>query len=84
MSLVAFCPFVVVIISEDCFTAYLSEMQAVIPSTRIFCIVRLSDGYVNDIALVDILPIFNGRVRRYLSLRNSICSRKNLWTRQHR
>ena len=65
VSFVTFCPFVGIVIPEDGIATDFSEMEAILPSTRMFLIRCLPDGDVDDVPIFDVQPVFDGRVGRH-------------------
>lgn len=80
----SFGAFVGVIVPEDGVSSNFSEMEAIAPSTWVRGVCRLSDGNVNDVAVFDILSVFDRRVGRHPTTYGILSIGISLWTGHHR
>lgn len=56
-----------IVVPGDSFSADFTEVQAVLPATRVRVVVRFPDGDIDNISAFDILPVCDGRVGRHPS-----------------
>lgn len=64
MTFVAFRAFVGVVVAKHSITTDFAEMETVIPSTWICFGLSLADSDADNVAVFDILPVFDCRVGR--------------------
>ena len=84
VALVPFRQFVGVVVPEDGVTTNLPEVQTVGSSARIRFVFRPPDGNVDDVAVFDVLPVFDRRVGRHPSPYVIQSIGINLWTLLHK